>query len=427
MTAQKLTLRQLERGVSRVGRCLMTPHPDYANSALLAAEQIGEITSRPGARPNQWFRVERETPDGIRVGHILINQDGSGKYLRELPPGVDPKTVPTVRSNVSDLPVTDMARHLRDLITALATQGTEKFASGEIVQFTGNAIEHAALLPLRQRLDGVLAASKPGYEETKVAEIGGAVQMQMMEMIKTKSLDGVRKSVAAGADAALALRAQLAAPCGLAAWFVMYRDTSDAIRAECLARGMSAQQADAMYIRYVGTGCPIAIKNPAHLAIGIADKMAREGLHETAERIALGYRERGRSLIEQAMAAKTTDPHDAALYEAAVPLFNGICIFKGLTQKEHKTIDADTTKRYLQLARDCEEYHVRATSALVNAYEDRAGAKLANYRYRIAKCAKSGEKAVKDYLFDLLDRKYYYPRSYEKVLRDPKIPDPDGA
>jgi hypothetical protein len=147
--------------------------------------------------------------------------------------------------------------------------------------------------------------------------------------------------------------------------------------------------------------------------------MSREGFHTLIDSQAETYLKRGEERIRQALDSQTLDAHGAALYAAALDLFAARRLYDALYVRPLPGLSAEQVSRYHKASDVAEEKCVRASAALVNGLQNRAGEKLEEHQEWVRQArASGGESAADDVVFELIEIRYYYPRYFESVLKE---------
>ena len=198
----------LEWSVRLIGRSLMTPSPDYANSAFNYTVAIQTLETKKGILPEQWFRIERMTYSGeLQVGYILVTDHKAGQFLRALPADVDPTTAISFSTDWTVRPVTGMARCQHQLISTLLTDPKKALEPDD--EFVATEADKKRIAALLLIFEGMIEASNPEHELRVVAASKARVFPLVEAAINARNLRAPLAEIGKLADESEAKRTRI--------------------------------------------------------------------------------------------------------------------------------------------------------------------------------------------------------------------------
>lgn len=411
----KLSVQQLEEGIKLLGRSLLSLAPDYANGALANEQAIAqEAASRGKALVEVWLKIQT----GASHYFIWVGKD-QGNYKRELPADVHPAKVITIQVDPAFRPVNQMIQQFASILEGLAADSVYRdVKAGAFLELADPAADQPLLAGLKSVLSQLAAASADDYNRNTLTTLSRPLQNSIFASVKKQNLDETKYQLQCLKQAGIDLRAALGADCLLAGWLRIYPDICDLVMKRCQLLGMDEKSASVQWVRYVGSGCAPGANNPPALIHGMIDKGVREDLGELMSELAQVYCDEGEVLVEQALAAKTVDAWDEALYGACLEFFLGNRIYEGLARSA-RPADAARLPRYKTAKNTAEEQQTLVANALLFGLKNRDGSGLARHREQLRRTRKTaGEAAVEKLANDFIERQYFYPRSFKPVLLD---------
>lgn len=411
----KISVDQLSRGVYQVGRTLLSPQPTYANDAMATSFAI-EDERRRQCKPllDVWFEIH----DVNGKHYIMEKSNGSGEYLRQLPPTVPPESVVKIVLPKNMPPAFDLLDQIEGLFRKF--QKTTQFIdepTNENMELVGGAAAQVQIGDLLQLIGNIRLAAQPGYNEKITSQLIEQLNEALLSYVGTRDFPQFEKSVSIACKTIETMRASLLSDCLLSSFFRVFHDLCTAVFEHRINLGTPEADAQAEYLLRV-TGLYNASKrDPLFLLQFTVARAGRDGVHDIVVRMASEYLEKGNDLIDEALDAPTRHLHGDALYRAAVVLFCSRQLFKELLKSAPLLPGVNVEDLQLH-SNVSEEDMVKVFNALLFALENRGDERLDVQRQKLRElAAQNGSNAVEAKITELIEQKFYYPRIFRKCLQ----------
>lgn len=361
-----------------------------------------------------WFEIH----DVNGKHYILEKSNGSGEYLRQLPPTVSPESVVKIILPKNMSPAFDLLDQIEGLLRKF--QETTQFIdepTNENMELVGGAAAQEQIGDLLPLIGNIRIATQSGYNEQITSQLVEQLNDALLTYAGSRDFSKFEKSVSIVCKTTEAMRVSLLSDCFIASLFLIFHDLCTTIFEHRINSGMPEADAQAEYLLRV-TGLYNASKrDPLFLLQFAVARALRDGVYEIVARLASEYLEKGHDLIDDALDAATRHLHGDALYRAVVVLFCSRQLFKVLL-KSTPLLPSVNVKDLQKLSSVSEEDMVKVLDALLFALENRGDERLNIQRQRFRElAAQNGLNAVEAKITELIEQKFYYPRIFREYLK----------
>ena len=354
-----------------------------------------------------WFRLidqEKESFICRRDDHTGVFENSAEKLRKS---GIDPASLPVLKI--------DPARHVVPASLAafrarLAGVGEETFTQDE----------KDKLEAFRQCLGMALNACAEGYTDRMTVDGLKTLLPMFMPMgdapvslaQRLEALEQMDRTV-------LRLRAFFAADVFLTARLNVFATLLRAIADQMKEAGAEELQIVMQLTRFFFAPYSAAVSDPDKLILNLVEKMSCEGHGGLVETLAKRCRDAGMSAIEAALDSNDLNEYGASLYAATHECFAANHLYEILDFDAKRHPERTPGAWWAQSSKVAEEKLVRCTTALfrlscVSFYNE-----LNKHRARVSEAYQAGgEDARAGVINDLIENNYFYPRSFEKELRE---------
>lgn len=355
-----------------------------------------------------WFRLV----DQGKESFICWRDDHTGAFensaekLRET--GIDPASLPVLEI--------DHGRHIAP--ASLAAFRT-RLESVEEETFTQD--EKEKLAAFRECLGLALNACVEGYTDRMTVDglktllpifmPTGDAPVTLAQRLE--ALEQMDRTV-------LRLRAFFAADVFLTARLTLFATLLKALADQMKEVGAEEWQIVMQLTRFFLTPYSEGVSNPDRLIPNLVEKMSYEGYGGLVETLAKRCRDAGMSAIEAALKSNDLEEYGASLYAATHECFAANHLYEILDFDAKRHPERTPGAWWAQSAKVAEEKLVRCTSALFRLSAVPFLSELNRHRARVSEAyLAGGEDARAGVINDLIENNYFYPRSFEKELREP--------
>jgi hypothetical protein len=368
-------VEELANEVFTIARALFGVSPDLAEGLAASRARLAD--------PDETARfVGRYVRYG--GGYLLVTADGAGRYVRQLPEGVDPASVATG--------VRPTGTVLRDRLIEI--ERGLRAASGP-----------PGAIALADAVARILAAGDPGFPRAVFRQL----KQRAMTAVRDRGPAGAREFLDEMTPWIRAMRAQPVADGFLTARLLIVRELTLAMAG---AAGQGAAAVLAGNLGYVGAPSPAPLEA---VVDGLCARALRQGHGAIVRSVAEELKARGDERIRDALAAGLDAFYpplfEAASYEVAAWIIGRV----GAESDPHRP----AAGAWQGLANNAEERTVRIAGSLDNAVANLDGTAGGLHRERVRALRRTdGEKAARDEARDLVLNKLFYPRAALPILLD---------
>ena len=394
---------------------MLSPHPTYANRALATSYAIQLERQRQG-KPllDVWFEFEE---DNVKY-YITERSDGSGEYLRKLPPTVPPSKIVRIALPITATAAFELLDQLDGLIKRF--QETSRFIdepTGEELELEGGKETRPPLEELLSLICNIRLATDPAYDEQMTATLVGQLNDAARSYVASTKFPELERAVSGARKTAEAMRGSLLCDSWVASFFLVFHDLCASIFQEGKESGTRITRLQTDYLGRVTDLSSASKQHPLHLLGFVTARALRSGALETVVRLANEYLEEGRDLVEEGMKAPTRHLHGDALYRAAVVLFAARELFRDLLNSAPLLPGANVEK-LKDLSTGSAEELVKVQDALLFALRNRGDELLDAQRDALQKLGqKKGQNRLEAEITGTIEQRYYYPRVFRAFLR----------
>jgi hypothetical protein len=414
----KITIDRLNFESLILGRCLMALSPKLVDKQLFLDELILNLPKDIFQKSSEfWFELQYKN----HTAYIWVDKKGKGRSYFDLPDGIDSKSLISVNFDEENRLSIKLLNEFLELLKRLAAGITTTIVDeSSNIEFIGKPENYNSLnlVQLIETLEITKISCNDNYNERIISEISKRLRENLLSTIKDQSTSTLVEIVANVAEEVRIMRYTNAADAHLASWFMVYKDLCSR-----LAEYLHNSDQDKLHIkvlltRYIAFGCAPGQYNPDILTPALAEKISHEGFHQIVKQQAENYLKSGEKDMEEALDSQTFNEFSAFLYNASLNFFAARRLFDALWVRPSERI----TKEQLEVCKKSsgvsEEGYVRASTALVIAWQNRNGEKLEEHKLLVQIAFNdSGESGAEDLIFELIEMSYFYPRYFESILR----------